>query len=98
MSEKVYVEQSAVLKALQAAINKQAGKPDALQFLSDILDAPFVPPPASVAPIVRCKDCRYAENTVTGECKYCAYWEDMFQTSNKLYLRADFFCAAGERR
>jgi hypothetical protein len=45
MSDKVYVEQSAVLEALQAAINKQAEKPDALQFVSDILNAPFVPPP-----------------------------------------------------
>lgn len=53
MSKKVYVEQSAVLEALQATINKQTGKPDALQFVSDILDAPFVPPPADVKPVVR---------------------------------------------
>ena len=50
--------------------------------------------PADVAPVVRCKDCKFAHMTYGGECKYCDAWE----SEESLYLDGDFFCAFGERK
>ena len=47
-----------------------------------------------VAPVVRCKDCKFAHMTYGGECKYCDAWE----SEESLYLDGDFFCAFGERK
>ena len=48
------------------------------------------------APVVRCKDCRYAHMTYAGECKYCDFWQE--DGGGALYLDGDFYCAAGERK
>lgn len=51
------------------------------------------------APIIRCKDCKYAVMTVRGEVKYCKLWqgsEDGSYGSDPLYLEGDFFCAYAE--
>ena len=46
--------------------------------------------------VVRCRDCKYAHMTCSGECKYCDFWQE--EGGDSLYLDGDFFCAAGERR
>ena len=53
---------------------------------------------ADVKPVVRCKDCKWATNIITGEVACCAYLGDLFQSFNKKYIKPDFYCAAGERR
>lgn len=48
-------------------------------------------PAADVAPVVRCKDCRYAYDSVGGWC--CSYGICV-----DCVVREDFFCADGERK
>lgn len=48
--------------------------------------------------IVTCSECRYASITHDGQCKYCSFWDNMYDQSQKLYLSGAFFCAAAERR
>lgn len=56
-----------------------------------INDAPTI----DAVPVVRCKDCKYAHMTYSGECKYCDMWKE---DGEALYLDGDFFCAYGERK
>ena len=48
--------------------------------------------------IVRCKDCRYAILTYSGECKYCKKRMDDDGGMEQLYLPGDWYCADGERK
>lgn len=40
--------------------------------------------------IIKCKNCKYAHMTYSGECKYCDMWDE------SLYVPGDFFCAFAE--
>lgn len=54
-----------------------------------------------VGELVRCKDCRQAVLTTSGEVKYCKFLqgdEDGTYGGDPLYSDGDFYCAAGERR
>lgn len=53
-------------------------------------------PAVEAAPVVRCRDCKYAHLTYDGECKYCDFWQE--DGGEALYLDGGFFCAAGERK
>lgn len=46
--------------------------------------------------VVRCRDCKHAQMTYGGECKYCDFWQE--DGGEALYLDGDFFCAASERK
>ena len=85
-----------VMAILMAAEAEADGYPDApidnyIEYASeDLADIPS----ADVAPVVRCRDCKFAHMTYGGECKYCDAWE----SEESLYLDGDFFCAFGERK
>lgn len=54
-------------------------------------------PAADVAPVIRCRDCKHAMMTYSGECKYCKMWmQDGIDDA--LYLDGDFYCAFAERK
>ena len=44
--------------------------------------------------IIRCKDCKYANMTTDGECKYCDIWFP----DEKVYMPGDYYCGSAERR
>ena len=44
--------------------------------------------------VVRCRDCKHAHMTVSGECKYCDIW---FPEEEE-YMDGDYYCASGERK
>jgi len=52
--------------------------------------------------IVRCRDCKHANISSLGFCKYCEKFvlpdEDGFGPDPQVNLTLDFFCAYGERR
>lgn len=52
--------------------------------------------PEDYVKVVRCRDCKHAQMTFGGECKYCDFWQE--DGGEALYLDGDFYCAAGERR
>ena len=59
--------------------------------------------PADVVPVVRCRNCKYAHMTYSGDCKYCDRIKEMTDDGDggyggSLYLPGDWFCAYGERR
>ena len=54
-------------------------------------------PAADVVPVVRCRDCKYAMMTYSGECKYCKMWMQD-GVDEALYLDRDFYCAFAERK
>ena len=47
--------------------------------------------------VVRCKECKHAHMTYSGECKYCQLDIDKGLTE-ATYRSGDWFCADGERR
>ncbi len=47
--------------------------------------------------IVRCNECVFAQLTVTGECKYCERWEEMYNSGESVYLPRGFYCGFGLR-
>lgn len=55
-------------------------------------------PAADVAPVVRCKDCKYALCSCDGLVKYCLHWEGQYDTSDQLYHEPENFCSFGERK
>lgn len=58
-------------------------------------DCPLVEKPKE---LVRCKDCKYAILTYSGECKYCEKRMDDDGGMDQLYLPGDWYCADGERK
>lgn len=54
-------------------------------------------PAADVRPVVLCRDCKYAQMTIDGLCKYCDRLTEI-GVDDAVYLSEDFFCAAGEKR
>lgn len=52
--------------------------------------------------VVRCRDCKHANISSLGFCKYCEKFvlpdEDGFGPDPQVNLPLDFFCAYGERR
>ena len=54
-------------------------------------------PAADVAPVIRCRDCKHAMMTYSGECKYCKMWMQD-GVDEALYLDEDFYCAFAERK
>ena len=51
--------------------------------------------------IVRCKDCKHAVLTTSGEVKYCKCWqsdENGTYGGDPLYLDGNYYCADGERK
>ena len=54
-------------------------------------------PAADVAPVIRCRDCKHAMMTYSGECKYCKMWMQD-GVDEALYLDGDFYCAFAERK
>lgn len=55
-------------------------------------------PSADVVEVVRCRDCKYAHLTYSGDCKQCDMWVDDDDLQLTLYLDGDFYCSYGERR
>ena len=43
---------------------------------------------------VRCRDCKHAVMTYSGEAKYCREWA----MDDAVYLPGDYFCASGKRK
>lgn len=64
--------------------------------IRDVKALVSVLPAVDAAPVVRCRDCKYAHLTYDGECKYCDFWQE--DGGEALYLDGDFYCAAGERK
>ena len=63
----------------------------------DVINALKEIPAADVAPVIRCRDCKHAMMTYSGECKYCKMWmQDGIDDA--LYLDGDFYCAFAERK
>ena len=54
--------------------------------------------PSARPEIIRCKDCKYAHLTVSGECKYCDAWTDDDGYPMEIYEDGDFFCGNAERK
>ena len=44
--------------------------------------------------LITCMNCKYAQLTYDGECKYCDVWFP----NEALYMDGDYFCASAERR
>lgn len=53
--------------------------------------------PSAQPEIIRCKDCRYAKMTHTGECKYCTYLADNFGIDDAVYFEGNDYCSHAER-
>ena len=48
--------------------------------------------------LIRCKDCKHALLTYSGDAKYCKFWEEKYDISESLYLDGNFYCAGAERK
>ena len=48
--------------------------------------------------LVHCKDCKSAQMTYDGECKYCDQWTDSDGNYLKLYVPGDFYCGFGVKK
>ena len=46
--------------------------------------------------IIRCRDCKYAHLTHSGDCKYCDNWLDDDDFHLTLHLDGDFYCGYAE--
>lgn len=72
------------------------------ELMDAIRKAPIMLKPAvDAAPVVRCRDCKYAHMTYDGEVKYCdriSMPDDEGDYGYALYLLGDWFCADGERK
>lgn len=94
-----YIKRSDAIKAFEDAV------PDVIDFLAENMGYSYPNvekivgsiPAADVAPVIRCRDCKYAMMTYSGECKYCKMWmQDGIDDA--LYLDGDFYCAFAERK
>lgn len=47
--------------------------------------------------VVRCKDCRYAEQTMFDD-EYCCYYDEENESGCKRLHKGNFFCADGKKR
>lgn len=54
--------------------------------------------PSAESEIIRCKDCKYAHLTYSGDCKFCDKWTDEFGIPEEVYLDGAFFCGYAKRR
>ena len=74
-------------------------RPNHAEFLytDEIHKALSALPPAQLE-IIRCKDCKYAHLTVSGECKHCDAWTDDDGYPLELYEEGNFFCGRAERK
>ena len=54
--------------------------------------------PSAEPEIIRCKDCKYAHLTYSGDCKFCDKWTDEFGIPEEVYLDGAFFCGYAKRR
>ena len=71
--------------------------PDGSVVKEDVINGLKEIPAADVAPVIRCRDCKHAMMTYSGECKYCKMWMQD-GVDEALYLDGDFYCAFAERK
>ena len=55
-------------------------------------------PTADVVEVVRCKDCKYAQLTYDGDCKFCLKVTDEDDIPMTVYYDGDHYCGFAERR
>lgn len=82
-----YIKKEDIEQKIQDGLNNLILGHDAIEVLGMI----YVMPAADVAPVVRCKDCKYSWEDISGlTCSYGCCVDCI--------VREDFFCADGERK
>lgn len=82
-----YIKKEDIEQKIQDGLNNLVLGHDAIEVLGMI----YVMPAADVAPVVRCKDCKYSWEDISGlTCSYGCCVDCI--------VREDFFCADGERK
>ena len=94
---------SAQPEPLTLRVNHELTKEEYDKLMHDIKDAPIVllppaQPSADVVEVVRCKDCKFAHLTYSGDCKYCDNVRDDDDFHITVYYSGDHYCSYGERR
>lgn len=82
-----YIKREAALRAMCNGCDYEGSCDTPCGFAVGIAEMPA----ADVRPVVRCKDCRYAYDSVGGWCCSHGICVDCV-------VREDFFCADGERK
>ena len=54
--------------------------------------------PSAQPEIIRCKDCKYAQLTYDGDCKFCLKVTDEDDIPMTVYYDGDHYCGFAERR
>ena len=54
--------------------------------------------PSAEPEIIRCKDCKYAQLTYDGDCKFCLKVTDEDDIPMTVYYDGDHYCGFAERR
>ena len=85
-----YVE----LEAVKAEVRKRLNNPAIIGWLIRIVDAV---PAADVAPVVRCKDCKWFADNNGGEWYGCWLFNGIFHGQSDIPT-SDDFCSYGERK
>lgn len=88
-----YIDREALLKfpIRKNHCDKEHANEHFINGIETVLEYADDAPAADVAPVVRCKECKYSYAGLNGLC--CAY--GVFVDSN---VPEDFYCANGERR
>ena len=97
-----YIDADKLIDALEAQADDDWNQNVSMTYskaLYEVIDIIQGMNEADAVEVVRCKDCRFAQLTYDGECKYCDQWSEEFDGEReKLYLIGDFYCAFGERK
>lgn len=88
-----YIERDAVISDLEAA-EKHGGMG---MIIANTLKR-YVKrvPSADVAPVVRCKDCKFY--TILGKCKVHSQEPDQYGPGHAVIMASDDFCSYGKRK
>ena len=85
------IDANALEKTMYSVADLSCSENIHVDVIADIIgNAPTV----DAVEVVRCKDCKYSNMTVNGECKYCDIW---FPDEAE-YMDGDYYCASGERK
>ena len=86
-----YIKKEDIEQKIQDGLNNLVLGHDAIEVLGMIYDMPA----ADVAPVVRCKDCKYSCKDGTGRtCE--GYWYELSEFA--VSVEDDGFCSYGERK
>lgn len=94
-----YIEREAVRDMLHAEIEAWGSSAEEIDALLKVNDKLFEIPAADVAPVVRCKDCKwFAEVVGKDSGKPCGYGQCNRPLCMRSLLGTDDFCSYGERK